>query len=1111
MLTGISGSLIAGGFLETALAPEFAADPELAGVIRGLHRWSRRVQRVIGPASSVRVIADVAAIPLFSLLGYEVTRLEPHRASLAGTVTRDRSAAVVLCVTPDRQPLDVVWREMVRAGRMTGARWACVFNGRALRLIDARRSWARHTLEFDVTSALNDEQSARIFAALVRAAGLADDAPGALDRLVHRSESHGLRVCTSLGTGVIDALTALATALDAATPRKTRAATTDRMAFEQAITLVYRLLFLLFAEARAIVPTWHRLYRDSYSIDALVERLGDERTARGAWKALQAISRLAYAGCRAGDLVVTPFNGRLFSPRHTPLAESARLPDTTAASVLNALATTRGTRGLERVAYADLDVEQLGAVYEHVLEFEPARVDGKLTLTRTSHDRKATGSFYTPRAMTDFLVRRALFPLIANKSAHEILRLRVLDPAMGSGAFLVSACRYLAAAVERALVDAGQWRGDTPAAERANLRRLIAQRCLFGVDRNPRAVQLARLSLWLCTLSSDRPLTFLDHHLATGNSLLGAWFTSLPRAPRAETGRRSRGEPTMQQTLDLEAAGYLSHTLLPERRRITVAPEDSPAAVREKERALANLTAPGTPLEAWKRAADLWCAAWFWESRGLSPGVYADVVATLMGRASSLARGQVAALLERVAATAVAHQLFHWELEFPEVYFTADGRRDPAGGFDAVIGNPPWDVLRADAGDEPARRESRVSHTAQLRFLRDSAVYRYSGRGHANCYQLFVERVLQLARPGARIALIVPSGLATDHGSGHLRRHLLDSVSIDRLFGFDNRHGIFPIHRDMKFLLLTGTTAAQTARVSGSFARTDPAWLDRLPDAANEDPPDARAIVLSRTFLEQLDPEHLSLPWLRERDDLDLLAALTTLPRLDDPAGWHVTFGRELNATDDRPHFVARVPGDNDLVPIVEGKHLEPFRALVDGATRAVPSRTAATLVDPARTFRRARLAYRDVASATNRVTLIAALLPRGIISTHTVFCAKTSLAPDDHYCLLALLNSLVANYLVRLQVTTHVTTALMARLPVPRPEASAPEFGALASLARRLERVGAAGDEGAYARLNAIAARVYGLSAAQYGYVVSTFPLLSRELRDLCVRAFGDLSRPAA
>ena len=161
---------------------------------------------------------------------------------------------------------------------------------------------------------------------------------------------------------------------------------------------------------------------------------------------------------------------------------------------------------------------------------------------------------------------------------------------------------------------------------------------------------------------------------------------------------------------------------------------------------------------------------------------------------------------------------------------------------------------------------------------------------------------------------------------------------------------------------------------------------------------------------------------------------------------------------------------------MIDGKHLDSFRLAATAPTRAISRDAAATLLDPRKTFDRTRLAYRDVASATNRLTLIAALLPRGVVSTHTVFCLKTPLGEPDQYCLLALLNSLVANYLVRLQVTTHVTTALMSRLPVPRPAAGSVEFQQLIALARVLERDGLGNTE-AYANLNALVARLYGLS----------------------------------
>ena len=153
---------------------------------------------------------------------------------------------------------------------------------------------------------------------------------------------------------------------------------------------------------------------------------------------------------------------------------------------------------------------------------------------------KSTGSFYTPQSLTDYVVRRTLHPLVAEAPAERILHLRLVDPAMGSAAFLVSACRYLARAYERALIrEDACGESDIDEGDRAGFRRQIAQRCLFGVDLNPTAVQLARLSLWLATLSANKPLTFLDHRLVCGDSLLGASPVDIARQPPT-AGRRIR-------------------------------------------------------------------------------------------------------------------------------------------------------------------------------------------------------------------------------------------------------------------------------------------------------------------------------------------------------------------------------------------------------------------------------------------------------------------------------------------------------------------------------------------------------------------------------------------
>ena len=217
-------------------------------------------------------------------------------------------------------------------------------------------------------------------------------------------------------------------ALDDRTRDSIPAARTDRaVAFEQALTLVYRVLFLLFAEARALVPIWQRrVSRRLHDRRALRRSDSSRQAARGLWEAFQAISRLAHAGCRAGDLEVTPFNGRLFSPRHTPLVERGACPDAVdarrGAGAGDRAITPTGRR---RIAYHDLGVEQLGVGVRARARVRAVDATARLVLDAHVDERKTTGSFYTPRSITEFLVRRTLAPLVDGRTADEILALRV--------------------------------------------------------------------------------------------------------------------------------------------------------------------------------------------------------------------------------------------------------------------------------------------------------------------------------------------------------------------------------------------------------------------------------------------------------------------------------------------------------------------------------------------------------------------------------------------------------------------------------------------------------------------------------------------------------------
>ena len=1094
MIAGVRGRLISTTFAETALhALPGAAEPP-AAVVHALDAWSDRRESTLGPASSVRSIADAGVIPLLKILGFDIGRRMDERTRAVLEAATSSGATVPVVIVPWNEPLDRGWRTLVLEGVRADARWCFCCNGAALRVVDAHHTWSRHYLEFDLALLSREAPARTIFWSVIRADAMAARPP-LLDRATAMSARHGDAVCRALGDGVLDALGLLLTALASKRPEQT-----PLVLFEQSLTVLYRVLFLLFAEARALVPMWHPVYRERYSIEAIVSTLAAGRRYRGVWHAVLAISRLAHAGCSAGELKVTAFNGRLFAPTHSAAFDRTRIEDAVMGAAVMAVGTTGSpAAGRARISYRDLDVEQLGAVYERVLEYEPAvgsAVERAPRLHRTRDARRSTGTFYTPRAVTAFLVRRTLEPLVRGGSAEEILRLRILDPAMGSGAFLVGACRYLASAAEESFIREGRWHhGDVTATDRAALRREIAQRCLFGVDLNPMAVQLARLSLWLASLSSDKPLTFLDHHLVAGDSLIGATLDDALRQPTRGDPRRRRPE-TLPLFEGVDVTPVLEDAVRT-RLRLARDPDDSAAIVSAKEKALATLHAPQSPLGRWSAVLDLWCAGWFWED-GAPPGsaLFRELSDRLLSGRATLPARSTDCVLEHSAALAARLRFVHWPLAFPEIFSDERGERLPDAGFDAIVGNPPWDMVRGDSGEAGVRAGRKVEARRFTDFVREAGVYRVESRAHVNRYQLFVERALQLARPGGRIGLVLPSGVVTDAGSAPLRRHLFERADVDSVTGLDNRGGIFPIHRSLRFVLLTATAGRPTRDIACRFGITRTEDLD-TPD--DHHPP----LVMTRPLLARLSGgDDLGIPEMATERDLRIVEKIAARLRwLGAADGWNVQFGRELNATDDKGAF-APFTGAAGTRPVLEGKQIDPFRVSIEGCRYELRADGATKLVP-----RRARLAYRDIASATNRLTLIAAMIPPRAVTTHTLFCLKTPLPADAQHVLCALLNSFVANYLIRLRVNTHVTVALVSRLPVPVVPPGVPAFARLAHLSHALaDGRGPVEEIPEYAELQALVARLYGLTETDVERILETFPLIPVEVRAKTLFDFRNL-----
>lgn len=1087
---GVSGTLLPERYIATQLlADAWTRDAPIAvqGTAAGLTAWWNRVAASCGPTSPIRFLFDELAMPLFAILGFTAHDVRFDRSLCQARLATRTGLPVALLLTAWATRPSSRWADLARYAHRLGAEWGFVLAPPFLSVVPTRGYATRRSIDVVLPRAVEPASIAHLLAVAhasrFEAAGPGQPAMG-LARILALAESFQDDVRLDLQEGVERSLRELEPAIAGAWhAAKIPIPDRETSSFGEALTLVYRILFLLFAESRQLVPTAAPVYRDAYAVSRFCRDAVDG-PATGLWDALAAASRLSRLGCDTDDMHIAPFNGALFARASAPALERRRrvarrgaadARDEALRRTLVALGSRRGRAGLETINYRDLGVEQLGAVYERVLDLAPATQPPQVTSSsrgsRHSRLRRQTGTFYTPQPLAEFVVRRTLAPLVDGASADDILKLRIVDPAMGSGAFLVAACRYLANAYEDALVAEGRASPeDIDDHERARMRRLVAERCVAGVDRNATAVKLARLSLWLTTLAQGRPLSFLDHRLRVGDSLVGAWPEDLQRL----TMRARRSTATLPL---FDTAGFddAMHAAVRPIQAMLDRPDDTVSDVHAKEATWRQLTSPMSSLHRWRVAAHIWCARWFADAGSPAPGE-AETRALI----DAVTRGDrtlQSSHLERRArdasATADARGFFHWPLEFPDVFHEADGHTRTRPGFDAVIGNPPWEMLRKEDGDTEARSRS------LLRYVRQSGQYPSCADGHLNLYQAFVDRSLSLVRAGGRIGLVLPWSVATDDGAAALRARLLTDTAIDMLAGLDNTNALFPIHRSLRFAVISATAGGPTQRMRATFGIRTTDDLDALP--ARGDAP-MRNVSLSPDDLALAGGPQQRIPDTRRPGDLDLLLSLNRrFRRLGSSDGWGVSFGRELNATDARVHVTS---GDCAGIPVIEGKHITPFVVDTAGAGRIAPA-VLGHMID-VRRLDRSRLGYRDVSGVGNRLTLIAAVVPSGIVTTHTILCSRTPLDAGHQHFLCALFNSLVLNAVVRMLMGSHVTTTLAASLPVPEWRGDRVDRQIVA-LARRLAERRPPADAGA--RLQALVAHRFELTRDELEHLLDGSP----------------------
>ena len=612
----------------------------------------------------------------------------------------------------------------------TEALWGLVTNGRTLRLLrDCTYVRRQAYIEFDLTGIL-DEQRFADFEALYRLlhrSRLPESAADAGDCLLERYYAHGVeqggRVRERLRDGVEQCIERLANGflrhpanddlrrrLRTNAPRERRL--TERDLYRHLLVLVYRFLFLLVAEDRELIGK-SQLYRRHYGIGRL-RRLLDRPAAEvdhdDLWQSLRVLWWVFTDAGPAHEIGSRPLatlldlpvlNGDLFAPN--PIDE-ATIDNRHLISAFDCLARYQEGNGPpRRVNYAALDVEELGSVYESLLDFRPVvetYADGHPVFTLAAgSERKSTGSFYTPPALVAQLIASTLDPVLeatlapyATPAEREraVLSLRVCDPACGSGHFLLAAVRHLGKAL--ACIRTGD-QEPPPEQVRESIRDVVTH-SVYGVDRNPLAVDLCRVALWIESHAANKPLTFLDHRIRCGDSLIGVLTLSVladgvpddafrpvtgdPKAARIQKAQNRREREDGQYRLPWNTGTVLAG-LANASREVEAIADDSPEAIRRK-RTLFQQRYTDPVRRHQHQACNLWTAAFF---ESVRPGGRAVTTATL---ADHLAGGSVDARdLAAAEALAADHRFFHWPLEFPEVF---DERT--AAGFDVVLGNPPW-------------------------------------------------------------------------------------------------------------------------------------------------------------------------------------------------------------------------------------------------------------------------------------------------------------------------------------------------------------------------------------------------------------------------------------
>ncbi|MYE39247.1 MAG: N-6 DNA methylase, partial [Chloroflexi bacterium] len=852
--------------------------------------------------------------------------------------------------------------------------WGMVTNGAKLRLLrDSARLSKPTYLEFDIQAMIEGNVYSEFVALyrLLHASRLPHSGMGPHECLIESYYNQGIeeggRVREKLRDGVRNALEVLGSALarhpDSEALREALSARLDDTAYyRQLLNFVYRMLFLMVTEERRLLFTsgdirQQTVYDRYYSITHLRERAeryfaGD--THSDLWAGLAQTFRLFRDDNAARQLGLSPLNGELFGRGACRDIESASCTNEAFLAAMLSLSTFDDNGVRRRVNYAHLDVEEFGSVYESLLDYRPVVDLGGASgapprfQLAAGTERKQTGSYYTPPELVRELVESALVPVMEERLAEAntgedkeqaLLDLRVCDPASGSGHFLLAAARRIARELARIRSS-----GDEPAPSeyRAAVRDVVRS-CIYAVDKNPLAVDLCKVALWIESHAVGLPLGFLDHHVKCGDSLVGVMDLSVledgipndaykpvtgdDKSAAAGYRKRNQQERRGMRPLEQGRPEVSIREIAEEHAIFAGMEENNPKDVQAKFDRFWQLRGEGTQWWDLKIACDLWTSAFFLPLMSETPEA-PQVPTTDTVRKWLESRAIVGTLTGKAAAAAAQGNFFHWPLEFPEVFDN--------GGFDVVLGNPPWERIKlqekeffetrdreiADAPNKAARdwlirslpqqnpalaqEFARAVHDAESvsRFVRNGNRFPLTGRGDVNTYSIFAETGRTICGPTGRMGIIVPSGIATDDTTKYFFSDLVDARLLVSLYDFENRERVFPgIDSRIKFCLLT-LTGANRPSPQAEFAF----FLYSTEQLQDE----ARRFTLEPEDFAVFNPNTRTCPVFRTKKDADIAGKMYRRAgvfwkeaRGDEPENnpWGINFQRMFDMSNDSGLF----------------------------------------------------------------------------------------------------------------------------------------------------------------------------------------------------------------